>query len=1325
MASAPLCAIKLGPINCFCVQQAPADLTTHEMVRDTDDAPAAAAVEGPAAAAQDRPKPALRPSKLGTGDVTAPTAATPTVAFAPSGAGLQMSEAEEEEEEAQSPVGLPLTLGGTEPRRSRESEEAAAATAAALAAAAAVSQKASAPVVADDDAGDDADPGVAPIPSRAVVTATPDVPNAPLDFINVIVAKLWPSIDRAVYGAVRTTVMPIVRDIIGVPFVGRKLKILSFSLGPAPARVGPMKLVSVPHPSGKGIAALEIRIGLCLDCQTDISFGFSSRLSLGINHLSIEGNFVVRLSPLVPIIPVVGGVSMYFLDPPDIKIGFTGVGKLAEAPKISDIVRTAIDMSIAQSLVLPNGLPTPLLGEDQGVDKKELSASVLGVLIVTAIRAEKLVPKDPIPIPFANLAERFMPSHVCDPYVQVNCSDDSWKSSTVTNTLSPVWSKNDEHSFFVYDMDQRIRIEVWDDDVLQDTLVGMRTLTIYEAMRASEQGIDLQHPSKPHSNAGKLFLQFQWCSLMANNLGECRDVIVHVKFDDACIPAVLFGQKKSETIAIKARVKNIGERFSGRKKVEYIEKMTAFVTVYDQLLSMRATATQLFEMAERAEGQKLPVTTVTGISRLSPDMIKEHNVDEEARALMEEEATRVFSLETVLSMPIPRDSVDFAEVELVVVDGDLETLGTFTVPVASVKKDLVWRGEEDGNASFTCTHKTRIGPVGRRKRRETLKVMTTISIEGLQINNPARSHSTVLVACEPPPKPTVIGSGPQGMSFNADGLIPGLRQAIAESNPVDEELINTLLRQLWPTVDQAVRTMFETQILTAVKEALPSALRGIKVNSFSIGKVPPKIGPIKIFPGPRGTGQLELRIGVLFQSEDLSISLGLLGGFAPVGVSAVHFSGELVVRLQPILDQVPVLGGIVIFFLDPPALRLKFSGLAQAAEIVRIRGLVRTAINSAIADALVLPHVIAVPLVFDEEIVDLKKLQSPTPRGVLRVTVQRATNLKGQDWGPTKNTSDPYVIIMLGSDRLQTDVVKKTCDPVWKNSCNNTRDFLVYDEAQKLLIEIYDYDTFTPDDVIGSVLPMRTVAEAVQLSEDDKPFPLKVTDALGQLPELPEGMGVPEGGNLYMLCQWMQLVPGKAGRDGLIILAEVDEVIIPQSLGSAAALCVEIAGQKKTTPAAYPPAGSVAKAVEEELERAVERCKAHDLDVTTAAEVTSLPEEKVRKIYGVKQAMSAAEKERSDKRVKRLATHTLHIESGLYITVPADIIKDPSTEIQLSLVDPKGKRLVGTSLTLGDLMSQPGLKKAIRRMSSEEFSAVKVEVDVTAVGMQYAELVAP
>mmetsp|Transcript_39465 Transcript_39465/g.91126 ORF Transcript_39465/g.91126 Transcript_39465/m.91126 type:complete len:841 (+) Transcript_39465:939-3461(+) len=733
--------------------------------------------------------------------------------------------------------------------------------------------------------------------------------------------------------------------------------------------------------------------------------------------------------------------------------------------------------------------------------------------------------------------------------------------------------------------------------------------------------------------------------------------------------------------------------------------------------SMRATAQSLFEMAERAEDQKLPPQTVLAITRLTQAMLKAHAIDDEAQALFHEEANRVFDIETVLSMPVPRDSVSDAEIELQVLDGDMLVLGVFTLPMKEVLKEMSWSGPADGMASFKCEQMNRVGPLRQRHRVESLKVKTTVVLEGLRVTNPARSRSNLLAACEllPESRNKLFGEG-----VKAESPVPGIRVALAESSPKDDEVVMALVEQLWPTLDLAIKAMFEGQIMQTIKDSLPPALRNIKLHTFTLGSKPPKIGPIRVYPGPRGTGQLELRIGVLFQSEEISIQLGVFGGFAPVGVTGIHFQGELVVRLQPILDMVPVLGGIVMFFLDPPAVRLKFSGLAKAAEIVRVKGLVRTAINSAIADALVLPHVIALPLFFDEEVVDLKRLQSPTPRGVLRVTVQSAKGLRGMDWGPTKSTSDPYVVVMLGSDRLQTEVIKATCDPVWKK--NNTRDFLVYDEVQKLLVEVYDYDFFTPDDVIGSVLPLKNVAEAVQLSEAGQAFPLKVTDMLGQLPELPSMAGEANGGELTMTCQWLQLMPGKVGNDGMVVLVEVDEVMLPEILGPGAALCAEIGGQRKTTPAAFPRGGSVAKAVEEEMERAAGRCKSLDLNATMAAEITSLPEEKVRTLYGESQVMSAVQKEESAKRVKKLATKTLHIESSLYLTLES---KDPSTEIQLSLVDPKGKRLVGTSFTLKELTSQSGLKKRVRRMSSEEFARVKVEVDVTAVGMQYAEMVAP
>eukprot|EP00971_Amphidinium_carterae_P232329 4610154-Amphidinium_carterae.2 len=50
---------------------------------------------------------------------------------------------------------------------------------------------------------------------------------------------------------------------------------------------------------------------------------------------------------------------------------------------------------------------------------------------------------------------------------------------------------------------------------------------------------------------------------------------------------------------------------------------------------------------------------------------------------------------------------------------------------------------------------------------------------------------------------------------------------------------------------------------------------------------------------------------------------------------------------------------------------------------------------------------------------------------------------------------------------------------VWKK--NNTRDFLVYDEVQKLLVEVYDYDFFTPDDVAVSASGPKNCTTAPKL----------------------------------------------------------------------------------------------------------------------------------------------------------------------------------------------------------------------------------------------------
>ncbi|XP_016649367.1 PREDICTED: protein C2-DOMAIN ABA-RELATED 4-like [Prunus mume] len=81
--------------------------------------------------------------------------------------------------------------------------------------------------------------------------------------------------------------------------------------------------------------------------------------------------------------------------------------------------------------------------------------------------------------------------------------------------------------------------------------------------------------------------------------------------------------------------------------------------------------------------------------------------------------------------------------------------------------------------------------------------------------------------------------------------------------------------------------------------------------------------------------------------------------------------------------------------------------------------------------------------------------------GLLRVRVQRGANLAIRD--VTARTSDPYVVIKMGKQKLKTRVVKKSTNPEW----NEDLTLSIADPTLPVNIHVYDKDTFTLDDKMG------------------------------------------------------------------------------------------------------------------------------------------------------------------------------------------------------------------------------------------------------------------
>ncbi|KAL4316749.1 hypothetical protein HN51_070693 [Arachis hypogaea] len=114
--------------------------------------------------------------------------------------------------------------------------------------------------------------------------------------------------------------------------------------------------------------------------------------------------------------------------------------------------------------------------------------------------------------------------------------------------------------------------------------------------------------------------------------------------------------------------------------------------------------------------------------------------------------------------------------------------------------------------------------------------------------------------------------------------------------------------------------------------------------------------------------------------------------------------------------------------------------------------------------------------------------------GLLRVRIKRGVNLAVRD----VRSSDPYVVIKMGKQKLKTRVIKRDVNPEW----NEDLTLSVVDPHASVSLTIYDHDTFSKDDKMGDAefeilpfiealkmnvtgLPNGTVVKRIQQSRDN------------------------------------------------------------------------------------------------------------------------------------------------------------------------------------------------------------------------------------------------
>ncbi|KAF2767215.1 hypothetical protein EJ03DRAFT_276486 [Teratosphaeria nubilosa] len=336
----------------------------------------------------------------------------------------------------------------------------------------------------------------------------------------------------------------------------------------------------------------------------------------------------------------------------------------------------------------------------------------------------------------------------------------------------------------------------------------------------------------------------------------------------------------------------------------------------------------------------------------------------------------------------------------------------------------------------------------------------------------------------------------------ADAII---EKITAEAEGEEAVFLNDIVTQLWPNINVAGSQMIKEIADPMFKQMLPGPLASLHFTKIDLGTVPIRIS--KVAATKTETKGINLEMNVEWDGK---CDVTLDGGMIPeLGVKSVQLKGRLSVLLCPLTNVIPLIGAAQFSFINPPLLKLDFTGAAQVADLSLIDGAVRRVILNIISSMAVLPNRYLYKLDVNNDYFKTYLY----PLGMLRVTVEKAYGFAEQAKSSAKKlfskitraAPDTYVKCRVGAEpERKTSVKDNTTTPAW----NETYDFVVSDLDQIVELNVLDDDVGEDDEVGIAITTVRDIL------------------AVGGKQELPlMNKGQETGGKLAVSCQYFELVP--------------------------------------------------------------------------------------------------------------------------------------------------------------------------------------------------------
>lgn len=281
-------------------------------------------------------------------------------------------------------------------------------------------------------------------------------------FLNDIIEQLWDYINVAGSAMAKEIAEPMFKEMLPGPL--SSLHFVKIDLGKVPIKFDNVDV----HKREKG--AIKLDIDVKWDGQCDIELAANIIGSFGVERIKLDGRMSIMLGPIVDRMPLITAAQIAFVNPPFVELDFTGLAQVADLAIIDKTIRNIIQNVLASILVLPNRL---LIKLDPGNDYYKTYHPPLGFIRLTVVSGQGFkVPKGFL---------KDVPDVYCNLRLGAN---PEWSTSTKNNDVAPVW--NESVDFLLADHDQRITVEVMDDDLTGDDKLGTGELTVNDLLLAGK-----------------------------------------------------------------------------------------------------------------------------------------------------------------------------------------------------------------------------------------------------------------------------------------------------------------------------------------------------------------------------------------------------------------------------------------------------------------------------------------------------------------------------------------------------------------------------------------------------------------------------------------------------------------------------------------------------------------------------------------------------------------------------------------------------------------------------------------------------------------------